>query len=811
MDQDHRDEITPVNQRLDAALSPPIRKKSVELAMEWCRRGWRVFPCSTRDKSPLIPNGCNGASKYEPTVRRMFGQFPNAMVGVAGGPESGWCLDPDAPTETNPMDGRENWKALLAEHGPIPATHTHVTPGGGNHLIFGWRNDRAPVTNREGRLKGKHINVRGLGGYFIAAGSVNSDGVEYTMAEPANTFDFAPAPDWLHDLIDGKPETSARQETSIDSGVSDQRSISERTLDAMADGSYQHSTSQCTGSGKGYAASALDKETAKLAATKFDRNITLNNSALSLGRLVKSGELTEAEMIAGLMAASNTNGYIAEHGERDALATIKSGMGAAVARVIPLSMADPTERDREAQVSENKADDGGWDVGEPDAPLFSEIDLANHFVNQHEENLRFVAKWGSWMIWDRVRWQFDETMRAFDLARAICRSAALQANKESERKSLASAKSVAAVEKLARAYRTLAATTSQWDVLPLKFNTTTETIDLTTGTALAPDRMDFITQKAGCEAAPVGTKHPIWTKFLDRITNHDPELESFLQRYIGYCLTGEITEHVFLFAYGKGANGKGVFLNTIAKIFGEYATVADMATFIDSKSDRHPTELAKLRGARLVVAQETQQGRSWDEAKIKAITGGDKQTARFMRQDFFDFYPTFKLFIAGNHKPTLKNVDEAMRRRLLLVPFTVQIPLAERDIHLTEKLEAEWPAILRWAIDGCLQWQKIGLLPPSVVTDATNEYFAAEDGFGQWLEDDCEIDIGNEFKWEAVGGLFESWTAYSIKGGNVPGSAKNFAEMLANRGMTFVRKGKDRTRSYEGIRLKPKPAGWNDR
>jgi putative DNA primase/helicase len=799
MDQDHRREITPANQRLAPALALPVRKP-VELAIEWARHGWRVFPCSTRDKSPLIANGCNAATNYEPTVRRMFGQFPNAMVGVAGGPESGWCLDPDAPTETNPMDGRENWKALLAEHGPVPATHTHITPGGGNHLIFKWRADRAPVTNREGALKGKHINVRGLGGYFIAAGSVNSDGVEYAMALPADYFNFAPAPDWLHDAIEGKAELPTLPIPVGTVAPPDQRSITERVLDTMADGSYQHLNPQ--GTGTGYAASAFNKETAKLAAIKIDRNIELNNSALSLGRFVKSGELTEADVTAGLMAAMTTNGYIADHpnGERKALATINSGMGAAVARVIPLSKADPTARDRKAQVPENETNGGGSDIGEPDAPLFSEIDLANNFVNQHEENLRFVAKWGSWMIWDRVRWQFDETMRAFDLARAICRKAALQANKEGERKSLASAKTVAAVEKLARAYRTLAATTSQWDVLPLKFNTTTGTIDLKTSTALAPDRMDFITQKAGCEAAPVGTEHPIWTAFLDRITNNDPELAKFLQRYIGYCLTGEIREHVFLFAYGKGANGKGVFLNTIAKIFGEYATVADMATFIDSKSDRHPTELAKLRGARLVVAQETQQGRSWDEAKIKAITGGDKQTARFMRQDFFDFYPTFKLFIAGNHKPTLKNVDEAMRRRLLLVPFTVQIPLAERDIHLTEKLEAEWPAILRWAIDGCLEWQRIGLAPPKIVTDATAEYFAAEDGFGQWLEDECE----------AVGALFESWTAYSTKGGNVAGSAKNFAEMLANRGMTFVRKGKDRTRSYEGIRLKPKPAGWND-
>lgn len=774
--------------------------------MEWARRGWRVFPCATGDKSPLIANGCNGASSYEPAVRRMFGKFPNAMVGVAAGPESGWCLDPDAPTEKLPIDGRENWKALLAEHGPVAPTHTHLTPGGGKHLIFKWRADRAPVTNREGALKGKHIHVRGSGGYFIAAGSVNSDGVEYTMAEPADCFNFAPAPDWLHDLIDGKSAASLPKLPMEPASAKPERSISQRVLEGMASGTINREPGASAGAGKGYVAAALAGEIAKLAAPNIERNNTLNNAALSLGRLVKSGELIEAEVVAALIAASEANGYIADHpdGRSKALATIKSGMDAAVARVIPLPVRNTQAPGSRLEPAGGQPKDQGddTDVSEPEAPTFSEIDLANSFVTRHEENLRFVAKWGSWLIWDRVRWQFDETMRAFDMARAICREAAKQANKEGERKSLASAKTVAAVEKLSRAYRTLAAITSQWDIVPRKFNTASATIDLNTGNELVPDRMDFITQKAGCEVAPIGTEHPIWTAFIADITNNDAELTSFLQRYVGYCLTGEITEHVFVFAYGTGANGKGVFLNTIAKIFGEYATVADMATFIDSKNDRHPTELAKLKAARLVVAQETQQGRAWDEAKIKAITGGDKQTARFMRQDFFDFYPGFKLFIAGNHKPTLKNVDEAMRRRLLLVPFTVQIPVAKRDIHLTEKLEAEWPAILRWAIEGCLEWQRIGLAPPKVVTDATAEYFAAEDGFGQWLEDECDVDIGNNYKWEAVGELFASWTAYATQAGNQPGSAKAFAEMLANRGLTFVRKGKERTRAYEGVQLK---------
>jgi putative DNA primase/helicase len=284
------------------------------------------------------------------------------------------------------------------------------------------------------------------------------------------------------------------------------------------------------------------------------------------------------------------------------------------------------------------------------------------------------------------------------------------------------------------------------------------TFDLRTGIGRAPNPLDYITKKTACSAAQTGTPHPLWTAFLDRVTDHDTELQGFLQRYIGYCCTGFTTEHVFVFAYGTGANGKSTFISTIARIFGDYATVADMSTFIASNTERHPTDLAKLMGARLVVAQETQKGRRWDETKIKALTGGDKITARFMRQDFFDYVPTFKLFICGNHKPRLSNVDEAIRRRLLLVPFTVLIPLAERDQQLPEKLWSERRAILRWCMDGCLEWQRIGLAPPPIVLDATEAYFAEQDTTQQWL-DECTED-GGEFAFTRTTELFASWKTW---------------------------------------------------
>lgn len=326
------------------------------------------------------------------------------------------------------------------------------------------------------------------------------------------------------------------------------------------------------------------------------------------------------------------------------------------------------------------------------------------------------------------------------------------------------------------------------------------TYDLRTGTGRAPDPLDYITKKTACRCAPPGTPHPLWSKFLDRITHNNSSLQDFLQRWCGYCCTGFVSEHVFVFAWGTGANGKSTFVNTIRGILGSYATVADMSTFLASNTERHPTDLAKLRGARLVVAIETQKGRRWDETKVKALTGGDKITARFMRQDFFDFTPTFKLLICGNHKPRLTAVDEAIRRRLLLVPFTVQIPLVERDKDLTDKLKAEWPAILRWMIDGCLEWQRIGLVPPKIVLDATENYFSEQDTLQQWL-DDCTENRGS-FALSCTTDLFASWKGWCEARNFKPGSEMAFSTALADKGFEKTKDPATRRMAFRAITVK---------
>jgi putative DNA primase/helicase len=411
---------------------------------------------------------------------------------------------------------------------------------------------------------------------------------------------------------------------------------------------------------------------------------------------------------------------------------------------------------------------------------YGEDAIALDFAEQHTD-LRYVAAWHRWMLWSGTCWSHENTTLAFDRARTLCRAAA----EKTSDKTLAKAKTINAVVTMALADRRIAATADQWDTDPMLLTAGEATVDLRTGIGHEADPLDYITKKAACSIAPAGTAHPIWTAFLDRITAGNQELQGFLQRYVGYCCSGDTAEHVFVFAHGTGANGKSTFTNTIGGILGNYATIADMATFIASNTQQHPTDLAKLMGARIVIAQETQKGRCWDETKIKALTGGDKIAARFMRQDFFDFTPTFKLFICGNHKPQLSNVDEAMRRRLLLVPFAVQIPPAERDPQLTEKLKAEYPAILRWMVEGCIEWQRSGLHPPAIVRDATEDYFSGQDDIGQWLAD-CTED-GGTFAFTRSSVLFSSWKQWSDNRNMKVGSAKALTQALVDCGYTQKR------------------------
>jgi putative DNA primase/helicase len=437
--------------------------------------------------------------------------------------------------------------------------------------------------------------------------------------------------------------------------------------------------------------------------------------------------------------------------------------------------------------------------------LITEDFAALAFAERYRGELLYDHDAGCWFRWDGEHWQPERTKLAFawarELVRALTEGEAVRAKALGRKTSF-----ISGVERLAQADRTFAVTEKDWNCDPFLLATPGGTVDLKTGDLRPADPVDRINKITAVAPADIA-ECPRWLTFLDEATGGDTAMIAFLQRWFGYCLSGDTREHALLFVYGPGGNGKSVLVNTMAAILGDYAKVAPMESFTASKGDRHPADLAMLRGARLVTASETEQGRSWSETRIKQITGGDPITARFMHCNFFTYLPQFKLAVIGNYEPNLRSVDDASRRRINIAPF-IRKP-AVVDKMLMKKLRAEWPGILRWTIQGCLAWQADGLMPPPAVQAATASYFDNQDMFSQWLEERCVTEPGNKNKTDTSANLFASWAAFAKAAGEVSGSRKSFAKLLEQRGFEQYRKGdKMRTRAWWGLYVRPDGYGW---
>lgn len=446
-------------------------------------------------------------------------------------------------------------------------------------------------------------------------------------------------------------------------------------------------------------------------------------------------------------------------------------------------------------------DGTGYSVVEA-SPAYSDDALALAFSSRHDGQLLYVPAWASWLRWDGCRWLRDDTLHVFDLVRALCRDIAAQAEADEKdggciARGLTSAGTIAAVERLARSDPRHARRAEAFDADPWALNTPGGVIDLRTG-KMRPHRKDDLFTKATSVTQSSSSRRR-WIRFLLEITHGDRLMVRYLQRFIGYTLTGIIEEHAFAFLCGPGGNGKSVLLATVADVLGDYATTAMADVFTASRNDQHPTHLASLRGARLVAVTETEEGRPWAESRIKALTGGDRISARVMRGDPFEFSPVFKLWIAGNHRPVLRNPDPAMRRRLHLMPFTF-VPI-KPDLKLMEALRVEREGILQWAVEGCLAWQKKRLKPPKVVTEATDEYFEEQDSLAAWVAERCER---KPLAVTPSRAMFADWKKWTETRGEEAGTEKRFAEGLqrhaakkrTNSGMVFM-----------GLKLKPLESG----
>jgi putative DNA primase/helicase len=439
----------------------------------------------------------------------------------------------------------------------------------------------------------------------------------------------------------------------------------------------------------------------------------------------------------------------------------------------------------------------------------TEDSVAQTFAELHCDALRYDHDAGAWHQWVGTHWRQERTKLAFSWARGACRDIARKAEIVNARgaATLSRASAAAGVERFAQSDRAFAVTSEIWDRDLMLLGTPGGTIDLTTG-ELRPARPDdYITKQTAVAPADV-PECPIWDQFLSDATGGDFGMIRFLRQWAGYCLTGMIQEHALVFIWGPGGNGKSVFINTLAHILGDYAVASSMDTFAATLGDRHPTDLAALRGARMVTVNETEEGRAWSETRVKQLTGGDKIAARFMRRDFFEYMPQFKLNVIGNNKPVLRNVDPAMRRRINMLPF-INKP-EKPDLELEQKLRAEAPAILRWAIEGCIDWQRHGLVKPAVIVDATEEYFQSQDHFGRWLEECCEYGPGATTS-EKPSHLLYSFQKWCEDNGEPMADNRQLRGMIERtKGLKYV-KDHAGTRQVRGIALKGRQgAAWSD-
>ena len=432
---------------------------------------------------------------------------------------------------------------------------------------------------------------------------------------------------------------------------------------------------------------------------------------------------------------------------------------------------------------------------EPYQPPVTEDAVALLFVAKHGGSVPVRPQLGLDAL-PGTHWGGDAGLRHFDDIRKLCRLIGLDSFCEKQdAKRLGRSQTVAGVAQLARADPRLAAHSDVFDADRHLLNTPAGIVDLRDAT-VRPHAGDYLT-KLTAYAPAFGVEPMTWLRFLDDVCRGDGEIVAFLRRLLGYALTGETREQVVVIFHGDGANGKSTLLEVFMVVAGSYAIKVPSSTLMAQRGDRHPTDVAQLLGVRLAVANEVSEGEHWDEARVKELSGDTKLTARFMRQDFFQFEATHKFVIAANHRPQMRSMDHAMRRRLVLVPFEARFEGDRRDPDILRKLTAEAGAILAWMIGGAVEWYERGLEVPERVRAASEEYLHAMDSLGLWIEECCDL-ADDLLTTETSTRLYRSDSSWKDRRGEHPVSQMRWSEQLQARGIQRYRSGGIR---YRGIRL----------
>lgn len=757
------------------------------------------YVCSQPGKHPngyLAPHWVDDATTDEKTIRSWWKRNPSANVGIACGASGLIALDADTYKDNFAGD----LSALDME------TVTSLTGGGGAHLLYRMP-EGATYGNGTGDLEAG-IDIRGHGGQIAAPPSLHPSGRRYQWESgyAPGEIAVAPMPEKLRARLDATARTASKE-----AGPPDSEAVA-RSVDlvkrVLLTGNMAHGNPVEYGNG------GRRVNLAKCPFNPPDDPHTEDGSAVVIvradGTIVATCNHNRCkQQIAASggkgwamlreMAGAGTEAHTNQNGASEPPPEDDGYIPQEPPPMDDAPLATPKPAGKAKGKGKAKSEAATDAAGESWGPSVKCTDLGNarRLVRAHGVHMRYCYAWRAWLTWDGKRWNRDDAGKAMRYAKSTV--AGIYA--EASGKATADARTeigkwaiksesrdrLGAMIELAQSELTVQPDDLDTDHTLL--NVANGTLNLRTG-MLQPHRPeDLITKLTPIPYDPMATC-PLWDAFLWRIMDGSDEKIDYLQRAVGYALTGDVSEQVLFYLYGKGANGKSTFLTTILAMLGkDYATQA--APELLTQGDRHPTEIADLRGLRFVASTEIEDGRRMAEGLVKQMTGGDVLKARFMRGDFFQFEPTHKLFLAANHKLVIKGTDHAIWRRIKLIPFIVTIPDNEKDVRLPEKLRAELPGILAWAVRGCAAWYARGLDTPADVIEATGDYRSEMDTLGRYLEE-CTVKApGATVQAKPLYADYCTWYKASGEKEKDMLTMTAFGRALGDRGLT---KAQDRTR-----------------
>ncbi len=439
---------------------------------------------------------------------------------------------------------------------------------------------------------------------------------------------------------------------------------------------------------------------------------------------------------------------------------------------------------------------------------------AEFFAYQYKDQLRYDFGRGRWLIWAKHWWIEDHSETVLQMAKEAARTRyrvrLVALDSEEEQKNEAqwanaseSRSRLEATLKIAKSERSLATSGDQWDSDSWLLGVGNGVLNLRSGKLRDGKRSDLLTMHTDI-LFDSDASCPAWLRFLDEVFGADRELTGYIQRVVGYCLSGDTTEQVTFLCHGAGANGKSTFLSSVRHVLGDYAYDLPSSTFELKARSANTNDIAALPKRRFVTSLETNEAVPLNEARLKLLTGCDPVSARKLYREFFSFIPTAKFWLATNHKPPVSDDSPGFWRRVRLIPFLQQFVGLQADKDLVEKLKAEAPGILRWALHGCLLWQRQGLGLPAVVEAASQSYREENDHIGEFLDDRCLVSP-NECVPAAA--LRDSYLFSAADSQEKPLDRRVFSARLEGRGFRKQRVGHDRTWTWFGLCLKTSESG----